>query len=62
MKKMGGKIDKNRSTVMLETFNTAKIEDDRLSQKSTRSVISQSQFAKKEIKALVVKEEKGSLE
>lgn len=62
MKKMGGKIDKNRSTVMLETVNTAKIEDDRLSQKSTRSVISQSQFAKKEIKALVVKEEKGSLE
>lgn len=59
---MGGKIDKNRSTVMLETVNTAKIEDDRLSQKSTRSVISQSHFAKKEIKALAVKEEKGSLE
>jgi hypothetical protein len=59
---MGGKIDKNRSTVMLETVNTAKIEDDRLSQKSTRSVVSQSQFAKKEIKAVVAKEEKGSLE
>ena len=59
---MADKVDKNRSTVMLETVNTTKIEDDRMSQKSTRSVVSQSQFVKKEIKPLIVKEEKGSLE